>query len=175
MGAKQRSSALPNIWVYLSIFSPIAWLCIASLLILTGLTMILTRSFDSNSSVSISSTLSTCYKMLLQISFDLLTTHLASSRILIIVGSFYTYLMFVLYTADLTANMTIRSNKIPIRNFHDVLEHGFQVYVWEDAVAHQVLASATPGSAMHEVYYETMHNNPEVLYTGTDRQKKILA
>ena len=171
--AKQRSSALPNIWVYLSVFSPFAWLCIATLLILTGIILTLTRSFDSNSSASISSTLSTCYKMLLQISFDL-ATHFASSRVLIIVGSLYTYLMFVLYTADMTANMTIRPNKIPVRNFHDVLEHGFQVYVWEDAVAHQVLASATPGSAMHEVYYETMHHHPEVLFTGTGRQSEIL-
>ena len=81
-------------------------------------------------------------------------------------GCLFAYLIFVIYSADLTANMTVRSNKVPIRNFYDVLEEDYQVYVWEDAVAHQVLANAIPGSAMHEVYHDTMKINNHVFYTG---------
>ena len=89
-------------------------------------------------------------------------------------GSLFAYLIFVIFSADLTANMTVRSNNVPIKNFYDVLEEDYQVYVWEDAVAHQVLANAIPGSAMHEVYHETMKSNDIAFYSKSGMQKEIL-
>ena len=172
--AKKLTTGVPNIWVYMSIFSPVAWLCIGCLLISIALFLSFFGLFDPGESRSISIAISACFKMLLQISSNL-NIEFASSRFLFMAGSLYAYLVFVIYTADLTANMTIRSNKVPVRNFHDVLEKGFQVYVWEDAVAHQVLASAMPGSAMHEVYDKTMDQNDQVFFTGNDMANDILA
>lgn len=171
--AKKRSTGVPNIWVYMKIFTPIAWLCIGCLLILIALLLSLFGWFDPASNSSIGLALSASYKMLLQISSNL-TIDFASSRFLFMAGSIYAYLMYIIFTADLTANMTIRSNKVSVRNFYDVLEQDFQVYVWEDAVAHQVLANAVPGSAMHEVYYKTMHQKDQVFYTGNDMANDIL-
>ena len=171
--AKKLATSVPNVWVYMSIFSPVAWLCIGCLLISIALLLSFFGWFDPASNSSMGLTLSACYKMLLQMSTNL-EIEFASSKFLFMAGSLYAYLMFVIYTADLTANMTVRSNKVPVRNFYDVLEEGYQVYVWEDAVAHQVLANAIPGSAMHEVYHKTMSKNDKAFYSGNDMANEIL-
>ena len=171
--AKKLTKSLPNVWVYLKIFSPIVWLCIANLLLAVALFSHFFEKFDPHSNSSIRHTISTCYKMLLQISTNM-ACEFASSRFIFMSGSLFAYLIFVIFSADLTANMTVRSNNVPIKNFYDVLEEDYQVHVWEDAVAHQVLANAIPGSAMHEVYQETMKSNDIAFYTGSGMANKIL-
>ena len=171
--AKKLTTNIPNIWVYIRIFSPVAWLCICCILILLALSLTFFGWFDPGASSSICIAISACYKMLLQLSPDL-TTEFASLKILLMTASFYGYLIFAIYAADLVANMTIRSGELPIQNFKDVLEQGFQVYVWEDAIEQQIMANAIPGSAMHEVYYKTMHKNNQAFFTDVDTMTQIL-
>ena len=171
--AKRPSTSLPNIWVYVKMFSPAAWLCIGCFTTSLALLLAFFGLFDHSASSSIGLALSACYRMLLLISPDL-TMKFVSSKMLFLNASIYAYLIFVIYAADLVSNMTIRSKGLEIGSFQDVLEQGYQVYVWHDAISHQILANAYPGSAMHDVYYKTMHNNNEAFYTGVEELTQIL-
>ncbi len=57
--------------------------------------------------------------------------------------------------------MTTGSTPIPVRSFQDVIDRRYRVIVEAGTVQHELLKMAEPGSAMHSVYYDTMHGKPE--------------
>jgi hypothetical protein len=61
--------------------------------------------------------------LLLQIGYDVSASS-ASAKILILVSSALTWLLFSYYTCDLTARMTSGPPKLSIRNFQHVMDQG---------------------------------------------------
>ena len=67
-----------------------------------------------------------------------------------------TFLLFAMYTCDLTARMTTGPKELPIRSFEDILRSDYRVFTVEGGATVETLANSKPGTAMHKVYYETM-------------------
>ena len=86
-----------------------------------------------------------------------------SARIIYLVAALVSYCIFTHYGCDLTARMTVSSSEDKINNFQDVLNLNYKVLTVESTVYHEILKNAKEGSAMHKVYHETMHENPEQL------------
>ena len=86
-----------------------------------------------------------------------------SARIIYLVAALVLYCLFSHYECDLTARMTVTSSEDKISNFQDVLDLNYKVIVVESTSMHEILKNAEEGSAMHKVYYDTMHDNPKQL------------
>ena len=71
--------------------------------------------------------------------------------------------------------MTAGPAAIPIQSFQDVLNEGYQVVVNPSSSNHMVLMDSDLGTAMHQVYYDTMHNNPDKFPISTDEALKKIA
>ena len=85
-----------------------------------------------------------------QIYYDVNITSI-STKILFILSAVSTYLLYVHYTAYLTAACTsIKGSSV--KSFNDVLKGGYRLIVLENTVAHGMLKSAKPGSPLHELY-----------------------
>ena len=72
-----------------------------------------------------------------------------------------TYLLYVHYSAYLVASSTAGIKQSPVRSFKDVLSGGYQVFVVQNSAAHGILSYARPGTYMHNVYHNTMIDNPD--------------
>ena len=83
-----------------------------------------------------------------------------SSKILFITSAMSTYLLYVHYTSYQVATSTTGIKESPIRSFRDVLSGGYQIFVVENTAAHSALRLAAPGTPMHDVYHNTMVDNP---------------
>ena len=97
-----------------------------------------------------------------------------STRILFFMSALSTYLLYIHYTAYLTAASTY-STKSNINSFRDVLSGGYQVAVFENTAQHDVLKYAKPGTAMHEVYHNTMKNRHAAFVQPNTHVPNILA
>ena len=73
-----------------------------------------------------------------------------ATRVLTLTASFITFLMFVYFCVDITAEMTAGPPEIPIKNFGDVIEHGYTVVV-DSLWRLDMLAGSEPGSAPHRI------------------------
>ena len=89
-----------------------------------------------------------------------INTDIISSRILFLVSGVATYLIYTHYTAYLTARTTSGVHQGEIKSFDDVLRGGFRVITLESGSSREFLKTSKPGTAMHEVYYGSMHGNP---------------
>ena len=97
-----------------------------------------------------------------------------STRILFIISAVSTYLIYIHYSAYLTAAST-HVNESPINSFRDVMSGGYQVSVLENSVLHDSLRDSKPGTALSEVYHETMKNRPSAFFQSHLEVPKILA
>ena len=96
-----------------------------------------------------------------------------STRILFFISAVSTYLLYVHYTAFLTA-LSTSVKKSPISSFRDVLNGGYDVSVVVNTVDHDILRSAKPGTAMNEVYHDTMKDRPGAYLQSYTEVTKIL-
>ena len=99
-----------------------------------------------------------------------------SARIMYLSGSFMAYVLFSYYEAVLTAELTTVGAKFNIRNFQDVMKYEYNVIVRHSSSNHEILRSAEEGTAMHNVYYNNMHDNPDQFVTSNEEGvKKIFS
>ena len=91
-----------------------------------------------------------------------------STRVIFYTASIFMFLIYSHFECDLTARMTCRPTIVPIKNFQDVVQGGYQVVVRPDSSNHKVLKDSQPGTPMHQVYYETMHGDPDQFYNKID-------
>ena len=96
-----------------------------------------------------------------------------STRILFILTAVSAYLLYIHYTAYLTAVST-HGKRTQISSFRDVLNGGYQVAVWENTSHHDYLRYSKPGTAMHEVYHLTMKNKPGAFINSHEEIRKVL-
>ena len=97
-----------------------------------------------------------------------------STKLILLSSSFFAYLVFTFFACDLIAGMTTETVDIPIRSFQDVLDRGYHVITKVSSSDHAALKGAEKGSAMHKVYYNTMHgHNDKLLVDSSDLLRKI--
>ena len=175
-----------NPWIYVEIMPKTAWYIICGMVISfsTCFVMIdnsgiscLHDKFDSEK-FSMMNGLGLSLTFFRQIYYNNVNVNCRSTRVLFILSALSTYLLYIHYTAYLTATSTY-NKKIKIKSFRDVLEGGYRVSVIENTAQHDVLKFARPGTAMHEVYHKTMNNRPTAFVQSSEipdilAQKKTL-
>ena len=97
-----------------------------------------------------------------------------SSRTLFLTSAVSTYLLYVHYSAYLIATSTSGIREMPVKSFRDALSGGYQVYVVKNTADHGILKYARPGTPMHDVYYNSMEDNPDVFLKSYKVMSKIL-
>ena len=167
-------------WIYLDIFPQITWgicgamaLSIAICFALINYSGInhLHKTQDSER-FTVLNGLGLSLTFFRQIYYDINIEGI-STRILFALSAVSTYLLYVHYTAYLTAASTHASTS-SIKSFKDVIIGGFKVLVLENSASHDILKAATIGTPMHEVYYKTMNNNPRAFAQSTEEAYKML-
>ena len=104
--------------------------------------------------------------LLMQLTYQI-STKAMSTRVIFYTASISLFIIYSYFACDLTARMTAGPAAVPIRNFQDVLEEGYQVVVNPDSSNHNVLRDSEPGTPMHKVYYGTMHDDPNQFLKNT--------
>ena len=111
--------------------------------------------------------------LLMQLSYPIQTTKI-SAKTLLLVSGMSMYLLFIVYTADLTTEMTTGPGLHPVRSFDDVIKGGYKVIVKEATGQSEELKNAVPGSAKHSVYHDQIKGNPEYIVKGQSEAIKML-
>ena len=155
-----------NFWVYVRLFCFTSWIISLALLLLVVTAIAMTnavtedvfgRDFGTRKSSnedyklnSAASGLALVYLYTLQMGSHTNSRQL-SSRLQTLTTSILTFVLFAYYATNITAEMTSGPPDIPVRNFQDVIIHGYKV-VTNTAYWENILASAQPGSAKNKVY-----------------------
>ena len=109
---------------------------------------------------------------LMQLTYKI-STKAMSTRVIFFTSSISLFIIYSYFACDLTARMTAGPAAIPIQNFQDVLEEGYQVVVNPGTSQHRVLKDSEPGTPMHKVYYGTMHDEPKQFVQRQDALARI--
>ena len=169
-----------NPWIYIEIFPHTIWyICCTMVISISTCFFIINYSginnmhdkFESESFTIINS-LGLSLTFLRQIYYDV-NIKSNSSKLLFFLSVISTYLIFIHFTAYLTASSTY-SKQGQIKSFRDVLDGGYQVSVLENSATHDNLRYAKPETAMNEVYHKTMKNRPDALKQSHQDILKIL-
>ena len=158
--------ASPNMWVYVEVFGVQQWVIVIVLLVSLG--SVLSLVFVSNiletdgkfgtkrgakkeyQLNSISSSFVLIYLYAAQMGSHT-NSRKMSPRILTLTASFLTFLIFVAFSTDITAEMTSNPSDIPIRTFEDVIKHDYKVVSISRYYSH-LLKSAKHGTAKNIVF-----------------------
>ena len=178
-------STAPNMWVYVRVFGVAHWSFILGTLTLCLLGLTTVNIFNNEDSKkafgtkrgvhpqyqldSLVSGVGLVFLYALQMGSHITTKHVAT-RSLTLTMSMLTLLVFTYYTTDITAEMTSGPGNIPLRNFEDVLYHGYSVIVCS-SFYREALASAEPNSAKYIVY--KTYIEPENISTIDMALKKV--
>ena len=142
----------PDVWVYIAVFGLPQWLVLVFSLTIISLMMPLFGIVlaGNHQRPPLSEGFAITYLFLLQ-QGDHPENRLLAKRILSLTTSLLTLLFFIYYSNDITAKMTAGSPPHPVRNFQDVLDHGYRVILVGNLELH-LLKVAKNGSAKHSVY-----------------------
>ena len=170
LAAPMTTKHASNLWVYVEIFPPVTWAMCGSMsaVVALGFTIIHAAGINSNRDRNQSSGNVNIFNAMglsalgstMQLPFDVCVRHLPS-RIVFFFAGIGTYVLFAHYSANLTAQMTSGPRQSAIKSFADVIKGGYKVIVEESTSMHIFLENSRPGTAMHQVYYETMKNDPD--------------
>ena len=167
-------------WIYLDIFPQAAWYINFAMVIgiSTCFTLInhtginyMHDKFDSEKFTFLNG-FGLSMTLLRQIYYDV-NINSMSTRILFLLSAVSTYLLYVHYTAYLTA-LSTSTTISPITSFADVLNGGYDVSVVVNTVDHDVMRLAKPGTAMNEVYHETMKDRPSAYLKSYEEVSKMI-
>ena len=162
-----------NYSAFLNIFPIHVWILIAvSFLILAIAFYIISASEinhfheDSDSeSFGLLNSMALSVILIIQLSYNVIVKSF-SARIIYLAGSILAYILFAYYESVLTAELTTVGAKINIRNFQDVINQKYNVIVLFSSSNHEILRSAEEGTAMNEVYYNTIHDYQDQFVTS---------
>ena len=91
------------------------------------------------------------------------------------ISAMSTYLLYVHYTAVLIATSATSIADSPVRSFRDVINGGYQVFVVKNSADHGILRDAKTTTSMHDVYYNTMIDNPGVFLESYKEMSTIMS
>ena len=170
-----------NPWIYVEIFPHGAWyVCCAVIMSISTCFAVINYSginymhgkFDSEN-FTILNGLGLSLTFFRLIYYDV-NINCKSTRILFFLSAVSTYLLYIHYTAFLTASSTY-DPKIQINSFRDVISGGYQIVVMENTAQHDLLRYSKQGTAMNEVYKKTMENRPGAFIKSLDKVQKMLS
>ena len=170
-----------NPWIYIEILPNTAWYVMCSMVISISLCFAIINhsginymhdKFDSEK-FTILNGLGVSLTFLRQMYYDV-NINCKSSRLVFIMSAVSTYLIYVHYTAYLTAVST-HGKKSQINSFWDVMNGGYQVSVLKNSAQHDLLRYSKPGTAMNEVYQKTMRDRSDAFLQSYTEVPKILA
>ena len=174
LAAPIKATKASNVWVYIEIFPKVTWAILGSMFVAVAIGFIIIRFCDKNyfygNSFSEELNLFECmglaaFPSTMELPFNIGMNQL-SSRIIFVFAGFATFVLYAHYEANLTAMMTSGPKENTIKSFDDVIKGEYKVVV-EAATSMEIfMRTADPGSAMHQVYYETMENNEEAFVDG---------
>ena len=150
--AGKRTGRAIDMWVYLSVFGIKPWAIFFTLLLLLALGLTIVKALCKEGMWGTEdSSLFLVYLYVIQLGSHTRAKMLAT-RLLTMVAAMLTFLIFVYYTTNITAEMTSGPPKIPVKTFEDVLYHGFKVITTSSTYSYCVLEAAKPGTAAQKVY-----------------------
>ena len=175
LAAPIKTTKATNVWVYVDIFdTKLTWAVLGSMFVAVAIGFIVIKFYNNNyihgNNDSEELNLFECmglaaFPSTMELPFNIGVKQL-SSRIIFVFAGFATFVLYAHYEANLTAMMTSGPKENAIKSFHDVIKGEYKVVV-EDSTSMQIfMETARPGSAMHQVYYETMENNPDSFVSG---------
>ena len=166
LAAPIKDTKATNVWVYMEIFPKVTWAIIGSMFVAVAIGFIVIK-FSNNTYINASEELNLFECMGLAafpstMEFPInIGMNLLSSRIIFLFAGLATFVLYAHYEANLTAMMTSGPIETSIKSFDDVIKGEYKVVV-EAATSMEIfMRTAEPGSAMHQVYYETMENNDD--------------
>ena len=156
-----------NLWTYVGVFGVYEWVIYFSLgfLLVAGFSLKINLLKEDNKNLnfgtkrgshknyqlqSISSGMSLFLLYAIQMGSHTNSRHLAQ-RLLTLTGSMLTFLMFVYFAMDITAEMTSGPTKVSIKNFDDILHNKYKVLAFSTHYKN-ILANAEDGTARKKVY-----------------------
>ena len=177
LAAPMSSKPATNLWVYVEIFPAATWAVCGFMIVAVALGFAVIHASSAVNSdqdgskgaedVNIFNAMGlSALGSTMQLPYDVCVRYL-SSRIVFFFAGMGTYVLFAHYSANLTAQMTSGPRQSAIKSFADVKSFGnYKVIVEHSTSMHMFLESSRPGTAMHQVYYETMRNDPDSFVTS---------
>ena len=169
-----------NPWIYLEIIPYNAgYLCCGMILIISTCFYVMNYSginfmhdhFDSEK-FTILNGLGLTLTFFRQIYYDVNINN-KSTKLLFIISTLSTYLLYIHYTAYLTAASTF-GKESKINSFWDVISGDYKVAVYAYGVYYDILRHAQPGTAMHEMYHKTMKDRSSAFFHSIDDAKELM-
>ena len=173
---KKPTGSAPNTFVYMQVFGVRQWLIVVAFLILLVISTSSIHALSREGAVraygikrgnkaqyelnSLASSIAFVCLYTIQMGSHTNTKQMAT-RLLTLTLSMLTFLVWVHYTTDITAEITFEAPKIPVRNFEDAVHHGYKVVV-SSPFLRDSLGAEEPGSAKHLIY-KTYLEHGEVL------------
>ena len=174
---KKPTGSAPNTFVYMQVFGVSQWLIFVALLILLVISTSLINALCKEGAVkaygikrgnksqyelnSLASSIVFVCLYIIQMGSHTNTKQMAT-RLLTLTLSMLTFVVWVHYTTDITAEMTFESPKIPVQNFEDVAHHGYKVVV-SSPFLRDSLGAEEPGSAKHLIYKTYLEQKENLL------------
>ena len=152
-----------DVWAFIEVFGLSQWLLYSSILIMITLAIMFDQILLEEKSLreSVSERFAMTYLFFLQQGEHPQKRHI-SIRIMSLTLSMVTLVLFIYYANDITAKMTAGMPPHPVRNFEDVLDHGYKVIaVGYNGVAMSLLRDSKVGTAKHTVYKLYFENDDE--------------
>ena len=178
LAAPRSTKQASNLWVYVEIFPPATWALCGSMMAAGALMFAIIhasgvdsgrngRGREDSDRVNIFNAVGlSALGSTMQLPCEVSVGNLAS-RIVFFFAGMSAYVLFAHYSADLTAQMTSGPKESAIKSFDDVKSFGgYRVVVEESTSMHMFLENSKSGTAMHQVYYDTMKNDPSSFVTS---------
>ena len=97
-----------------------------------------------------------------------------AARIALMSASTCAYVLFSIWSADITAGMTTGPRTVPIRNFQDIIDNGYRVITRPSTVNSYLLRTATEGTPMRQVWNE-IKDDPSHFYIKISEALDIIS
>ena len=139
LSAKSSKPRL-DVWAYVNIFPLATWIIGFGTIFVCGICF----SVSNNESVSQGITL--MVRLFLQLGYEIPVRRFAS-KVLLFVAALSLMMLYLYYTADLTATMTSESKSLNIKSLSDVEEQGYKVLTMQPgSMSHNLFANAPSDS-----------------------------
>ena len=168
-----------DLWIYMNIFSTSAWF--VSIAVVTAISlgfagmlhMKCVHSTYGSDEFQIMIGLGISLSFFRQIYHEIKMMEI-SARILFLTSAASSYIIFVHYTACLTAVSTTGITESPIRSFSDVIKNDYKVVLVDSSNEHEILKSSKPGTPMHYVYQNIIGQDPNAMVQSYEKAEEAV-
>ena len=156
---RRTSSNNLDFLAYVNLFDTDTWICVITFVSTSAFLMVVMAKTKNNSfhdvndpeQFGLMQSFSVVGANLLQRDYQLLRKS-ESSKMILFLSAFISYVCFTFYTALLTSHMTFPVPSAPIREFLDAKTLGYRVIASAATSHHGYLVNAPEGSSLHALY-----------------------